>query len=168
MAGVILAGRQLMDRLGLEDAPLKKVSAALGVSRSQVYEQAKAIRDDAERAPGPGRPRKQPVPAPDGWKQWACVCAAVRTFLLEHPGAAYRTGGKLRASDDFKDFVLSLMAPDGPASGMTMAQIARAVDVPMSTLIGWLAESRKRPGGGLPRRRVTRRGSIGPEGQRPA
>jgi hypothetical protein len=57
----------------------------------------------------------------------------------------------------------SLMAPNGPANGMTLAQVFTAVDVPKHTLVAWSAESRKRANGGLPRRRVARLRVIGPE-----
>jgi hypothetical protein len=138
-AGIILAALRFMKELGLTDPTPPQVVAALSISKTQGYEMARLVRGYAEQAPGPGRPRQEPVPAPDGWEQWGRVCAQIRTFLMEHPGAAHRVETRMRYAPIFRDFVLRLFEPGGSAHGMTIDQGAAAIGISRYTLASWLA-----------------------------
>lgn len=66
------------------------------------------------------------------------VTYSVRDFVVANPGAvAPQTKGRFSWSPGFKAHVLSLLGPDGPGAGMTLAQASDATGVPISTLVSW-------------------------------
>jgi len=90
---------------------------------------------DASRR-GPGRPPKPPREGryiPNSLE----VVLAVRDFIIQHPGAMVQTGERLRYSDEFKVFAVSLLAEDGLAQDMTVEEAASFMGMPYHTLAQW-------------------------------
>ena len=83
----------------------------------------------------PGRPHKAPV---NDEKRWA-VITAVRDFALMHPGCVYLVDQRRKYSEEFRRFVVGLLAAGEPAADMSMAELSETTSVPMGTLKEWLA-----------------------------
>ena len=77
------------------------------------------------------------------------VLGALRDWGLQNLTSIPRkVGGTHHYPEDFQRFVASLAAPGQPGHGMTLDELAYAVDVPVSLLKDWLSA-----GGPQPRRR---------------
>jgi transposase InsO family protein len=81
-----------------------------------------------------GRPTAQPLEADKALE----LCAAVRDFLMEHPGAANKTASRHPFQDSFRSFVVGLFAPGALADGLSVEKASGALGVPMGTLKDWL------------------------------
>jgi transposase len=140
LAGLLLLARQIADALGLTAASLDDVMAELGAGRSQSYEWAGRLRDWLQSRPGRGRPRKERAPADRSDASIAlALCKQVRDWLLAHPGGAVAGPKRTTYTDDFRAFVVDLVAAEGFASEMSRTDAADAVGVFPGTLARWLS-----------------------------
>lgn len=136
-AAVLLLAIKVGRHLNLEALPTTATAAidAAGVSRSQAYEvlaRLEACADDL--FDGAGRPAAQWLPLDKSFE----LCAAVRDFLIEHPGAVTKTGQRHQFHDSFRAFVVGMFAPGGMADGIPVEKAAAALGVPFGTLKDWL------------------------------
>jgi hypothetical protein len=109
--------------------------AVTGAGRSQAYELRSRLHAVLQTLhQPPGRPAAQ---APSDAAVHT-VTAAVRDFLMQHPGTVHIRGKHRSYADCFRRFVVGLFAPAAPASGLTHEQAADAIGVPLGTLKDWL------------------------------
>jgi len=137
-AAVLLWALKVGKQLGLPALPATSTDAiaSAGSGRSQAYELLARLEASADELFEPaGRPTTQPL-EPDKALE---LCAAVRDFLLEHPGAATRTARRHHFQDSFRSFVVGLFAPGAVADGLSVDKASRALGVPMGTLKDWLS-----------------------------
>jgi len=119
----------------------EEVIMALGVSRAQAYARAAEIGDEIS-SRGPGRPRKPQTETPR--ERCSGISLVVLDYVVANPGSAYLKKDRRVYSDDFKAFVLDLMAPGDMAHGMTAAQVARGLNIPVHTLNSWRGTGRRK------------------------
>ena len=136
VAAQLLLAQRTLRRLGTDQLPSTNsaIIALAGAGKSQAYAMLTRLEsacNTLERPPGPLPNEAQPDTI-------MVVLAAVRDFLLKHPGAAAERGSRHRYSDTFRRFVLGLLAPGGRAAGLTVEQAAEAIGVPLGSLKGWL------------------------------
>ena len=140
-AAVILRAEQERKVLGLVGLGPEEVIQVLGLSRSQAYARAAGIGGELSDR-GPGRPAT--VAENDDVAPPGTVTEAVLEYVTMNPGAMYFKEDRFVYSDDFRAFVLDLVAPGGPASDLTASQAARAIGIPVHTLNSWRANGRRR------------------------
>ena len=144
VAAQLLLAQRTLRRLGTDQLPSTNsaIIALAGAGKSQAYAMLTRLEsacNTLERPPGPLPNEAQPDTI-------MVVLAAVRDFLLKHPGAAAERGSRHRYSDTFRRFVLGLLAPGGRAAGLTVEQAAESTGVPVGSPQGWLR--RPQPGHG--------------------
>jgi hypothetical protein len=66
------------------------------------------------------------------------VFDAAYGFIVEHPECVYAVGKERRYTEEFGRFVVGLRAPGQPGEGMSDAELASVLKVPLPTLEGWL------------------------------
>jgi hypothetical protein len=136
VAGLLLAARPHLERLGFPHPTVEAVLEATGAGRARAYELKDAIEAALPALLRPvGRPPAPPKPEIDT----SAISRAVAGFLMDHPGSVY--GGKVRRNytDDFRCFVLELRAQHGE---LDCDQFATAVGVPLKTLQEWWRDPR--------------------------
>lgn len=133
VAATLLVARSLLVRLGLPGPTAAQVLEATGASRSRVYELATTIPAAlAALARPPGRPRAtRDAERADG----AELSAAVRDYVMDHPGCVTGRGRRRSYSDGFRRFVLDLARK---RDEVDLDTFASAVGVPLPTLRDWL------------------------------
>ncbi|MBT3297232.1 MAG: hypothetical protein HN849_19660 [Victivallales bacterium] len=138
VAGILLTARQLRQELELGDCSPSEIASQLCVSRSQMYAIASRVRALIDEARSAGRPRSVPTqPSVDGLLERG-LFDAVRNWLYDHPGAAYRVDERMHYSDTFRAFVVGLVAPDGAGQGVTRQTVADIIGISKHTLDHWL------------------------------
>lgn len=133
IAGLLLIARGFLERFELPHPSVTEILEATEATRSRAYELKDAL---AALLPGlvqpMGRPRKATtVSEPEVGGELA---RTVLRYLYAHPGATTHSGGRRFYSDRFRRFVLQLYA----GSDLDLEAFARAVDLPLGTLDGWL------------------------------
>jgi hypothetical protein len=157
MAGLLLAARVYLTRLGLNHPSTVDILAATGASRTRAYAQRTVIlRDLACMKPAPGRPAGTATASADTLAE---ITRRVLAFLMRHPGAVSSRGRRRSYSDAFRRFVLALRAE---YRQLGSEAFARAVQIPAAALRAW---QRRSPRGAA---RVGPRGVAGiPRGDGP-
>ena len=140
-AAIIIRAEQEKKARGLTGMSLEEIVEALGLSRSQAYARAATLGSELP-VRGPGRPRKGKTDQPPA--EAAIVSQLVLRFVMENPGSFYLKKERHVYSDDFKAFVLDLLSPGGIAHGLTAAQAAKAINIPVHTINSWRANGRRR------------------------
>ena len=84
----------------------------------------------------PGRPTSASVPA----NSQLAVSRCIQDYLMRHPGSAYFDRDRYHYVDDFRRFIVGLVAPSQPGEGMTIAQLAEASSLPLGTLKSWFGQ----------------------------
>lgn|GEM_PF-2808262 len=141
-AGILLNALRLVRELEIEAKSPEEICEALGVSRSSAFQWAARLREQMETQPGPGRPPKErpPTDAASSTATGALgLCKAVRDWLLEHPGTAVAGHKRNAYTDDFRTFVIDLLAGCDAGVRLTREQQADAVGVRPDTLLRWLS-----------------------------
>ena len=135
-AGLLLAARPHLARLGFPHPTVESVLAATGAGRARGYELKDAIE---AMLPTLLRPVGRPPSAPAAPVDTSALTEQVLSFCFDHPGCVWGTSRRRRYSDDFRCFVLDLRAEHGE---LEHACFARAIKVPLPTLEEWLREAR--------------------------
>lgn len=137
VAALFLVALDLLRQLAVSlPRTVADVLAATGSSRSQAYEMKKRLLDACSTLhEPPGRPAAQPAES----DETATVLRVVRDWLFAHPGAVTVHEHRREYSAVFRTFVVGLATADGPATGLTVAELADAVGVPPGTVKDWLA-----------------------------
>lgn len=118
--------------LGMPHPTASAVIEALGVSRAQAYALRARMEDllpTVQRPPG--RPA-EPVPVPIDTGEIGQLALA---FTYDHPGAVTSLGARRRYSDDYRRFILELLANHRE---VLLPTLAVAVQIPLGTLRDWL------------------------------
>ncbi len=140
IAGLLLAARVYLTRLGLTHPSTGDILAATGASRTRAYAQrAVILRDLACMNPAPGRPASAAAASGD---TLAAITRRVLAFLMRHPGAVSSRGRRRSYSDAFRRFVLALRAE---YRQLGSEAFALAVQIPAAALRAW---QRRSPRGG--------------------
>lgn len=106
-----------------------------GAGKSQAYEMLHRLQALLPTVIGkPGRPEAQA----SAHGNLLAVAVAVRAYIQAHPGAACGAGRRCTYSDDFRRFIVGLIAPGQPAEQMSIAELASTSGVPRGTLKAWL------------------------------
>lgn len=63
---------------------------------------------------------------------------AALDFVMSRPGALRKVDGSYICSDEYRDFVLSMMEPGGLGESLTVADMAEATHVPEELLQEWV------------------------------
>ena len=109
-----------------------------GSGRSQAYARAARLRELLATLAGkPGRPVAKPAPA----EAQQAVSRAILNYLMRHPGSAYLERERYCYLDDFRRFIVGLVEPGQPGSGLSVAQLADASQIPLGTLKNWFWQS---------------------------
>jgi transposase InsO family protein len=131
-AALLLLGRDLI--AWPEWPSTEEILQLTGSGKSQAYAMAARLRELLENLAGkPGRPVSEPTP-PDAR---LAVTQAIQDYLMCHPGSAYLEGERYCYLDDFRRFVVGLVEPGQPGSGLSVAQLSDASRIPLGTLKGW-------------------------------
>lgn len=133
IAALLLVARGFLERLELTRPSVAAILEATQTTRSRTYELRDVLLGLLPGLVRPvGRPKKPPPePAPEAA---VALTRRVLQHLYAHPGAATNTGGRRFYSQGFRRLILDLHAN----AGLTNEAFARAVDVPLGTLDGWL------------------------------
>lgn len=135
VAALLLVAREQLPNWGGWPATVAQILALAGAGKTQAYDMAKRLRGVLPTLLSePGRPAAEQV---DDAVKWTVV-EPVFQYLLEHPGAAIRTGERGTYADGFRRLVVGLVAPGQPAEHMPLEQFASAIKVPLGTLKEWL------------------------------
>lgn len=135
VAALLLVGRELVD---WPEAPTTEdVLQMTGSGRSQAYAMAARLRELLPTLAGkPGRPVSEPAPA--GAR--LAVSRAIQAHLMRHPGSAYLEGERYCYLDEFRRFIVGLLEPGQPGSGLSVAQLSDASQLPLGTLKSWFGQ----------------------------
>ena len=107
-----------------------------GSGKTQAYEILDRLRNLLPTLLGtPGRPASQPATTSGAFTD---VVVAAYKFVLRHPGSACYTGERRTYADDYRCFIVGLVAPGQPAEDMSLEAFSQACDVPLGTLKEWL------------------------------
>jgi len=135
VAGLLLAGRPHLVRLGLATPTPSEILDRTGARRTRAYELKDALESLLPALVRPvGRPAAPPPsvePAP------ASITTEVLAFVMDHPGSVSGGPTRRRYSDDFRCFLLELRARH---ADLDVASFAAAATVPRPTLEQWLAD----------------------------
>jgi hypothetical protein len=132
VAGLLLAARVHLTRLGLSHPSSVDILAATGASRTRAYaHRAVFLRDIARVQLRPGRPAGARAASAD---ILAAITRRVLAFLIRHPGAVSSRGRRRSYSDAFRRFVLALCAEYRDQGSEA---VARAVQIPAAALRAW-------------------------------
>ena len=135
LAAVLILARRIFARLDPEPRSAVVICRTLGCSPSQAYEMLGRLEEHLAGLPrAPGRPRAEAAAPADR----AAVAAATIEFLMDHPGVIGGSRERRQYHPPFRIFVLSLLEPGRPGTGMTLEELAAAVQVPLPTLKDWL------------------------------
>lgn len=132
-AGLLLAARSSLKRLGLPHPRVAEVLRATGVRASRAYARRAAILD------GCAAPARQPRDARtshDEGSDAATLTRQLLCFLMDHPGAVSGTAARRSYSLGFRRFVLALRRAHGE---MPAGAFCRAVHITPSLLQSWQA-----------------------------
>jgi hypothetical protein len=106
----------------------------LGIGKSQCYEVKERLR---QVLPGllhcSGRPQATVEPSAEG-----AVLRACYDYVTANPGCISVNGCRRCYSEEFRYFIIKLVAPGGLAAGMSAENLARITSVPLGTLKDWL------------------------------
>lgn len=106
--------------------------------KSQAYAMMARLRELLPTLMGkPGRPASEPVTA----NSMLAISRAIQRYLMHHPGSAYFEQDRYQYLDDFRRFVVGLVAPGQPGEGLSVRQLAEASDIPLGTLKGWFHQA---------------------------
>jgi hypothetical protein len=139
VAGILLTARQLRQELELEDFGPAEIASELGVSRSQMYAMATRVRGLLDEARPAGRPRSVPAERSHGGQVERELFHAVRNWLYDHPGGAYRVHERMHYTDAFRAFVIGLLAPRGVGHSVSRQTAADIIGISKHTLDHWLS-----------------------------
>jgi hypothetical protein len=132
VAGLLLAARVHLARLGLRHPSSVDILAATGASRTRAYaRRAVILRDVACAKRRPGRPAGAEAAGAD---TLAAITRRALAFLMRHPGAVSCRGRRRSYSDAFRRFVLALCAEH---QELGSEAVARAVQIPATALRAW-------------------------------
>lgn len=136
VAALLLLARELVN---WPDAPtVEDILDLTGSGRSQAYARAARLRELLATLAGkPGRPVAKPAPA----EAQQAVSRAILNYLMRHPGSAYLERERYCYLDDFRRFIVGLVEPGQPGSGLSVAQLADASQIPLGTLKNWFWQS---------------------------
>jgi len=137
VAGLLLAARPHLERIGLSSPKATTLIEALGASRTTAYKARGALEAQLPKLlQPPGRPA---LDAPPPTLDARPLHVRVRDFLFDHPGCV--SGGALRRTyaDRYRLFVLDLVAEQAE---VPLSELAAVVGVPLSTLEDWLRGAR--------------------------
>ena len=137
IAGLLLAARTWLAKLGLPHPSVAEILEAAGATRSRAYE----IRDQLSSClPGlvqpPGRPRAVPdIPKAD---PAAAISRETLRFVMDHPGCVHGGTERRRYADVLRHRIVELRLehPD-----LDLAAFAEAAGVPAGTVEGWMRPS---------------------------
>jgi hypothetical protein len=136
IAGLLLAARVYLTRLGLKHPSTMDILAATGASRTRAYAQrATILHDLACMKLTPGRPASAATASAE---TLAAITRRVLAFLMRHPGAVSSCGRRRSYSDAFRRFVLALRAE---YRQLESEAFARAVQIPAAALRAWQRRS---------------------------
>ena len=134
-AALVLLGRDLID--WPQWPTTEEILQLTGSGKSQAYAMAARMRELLATLSGkPGRPVSEPA-APDAR---LAVNQAIQDYLMRHPGSAYLEGERYCYLDDFRRFIVGLVEPGQPGSGLSVAQLSDASRIPLGTLKGWFGQ----------------------------
>lgn len=132
VAGLLLAARVHLTRLGLSHPSSVDILAATGASRTRAYaRRAVILRDIACMKLRPGRPGGARAAGVDTLAE---ITRRVLAFLMRHPGAVSSRGRRRSYSDAFRRFVLALCVE---YRDLGSEAVARAVQIPAAALRAW-------------------------------
>lgn len=135
VAALLLLGRELVN---WPEAPTtEEILDLTGSGRSQAYAMAARLRELLATLAGkPGRPVSEPAPA----EAQLGVSRAIQDYLMRHPGSAYLERERYCYLDDFRRFIVGLVEPGQPGSGLSVAQLSDASQIPLGTLKSWFGQ----------------------------
>jgi len=135
IAGLLLAGRPHLVRLGLASSTSSAILEKTRAGRTRAYELKDALDAVLPTLVRPvGRPTAPSVAAEPAR---APITAEVLAFVMDHPGSVSGGRARRRYSDDLRCFLLELRARH---SDLDVASFAAAAHVPRPTLELWLAD----------------------------
>ncbi len=131
-AALLIVAIPQLAALGLPHPTASAVVEGLHVSRAQAYElcsRITALLPAAQRRPG--RPTAPEPPLADTGE----ISRLALHFVYDHPGAVTALGHRRRYSDDFRRFVLDLLAKNRE---LPLPALADGLQIPIGTLRDWL------------------------------
>lgn len=136
-AALLLLGREAVPQW--PDRPTtEEILNLTGSGKSQAYTMMARLRELLPVLLGkPGRPAATPPPA----NSVLAVSRCIQDYLMRHPGSAHFQQGRYHYLDDFRCFIVGLVAPGQPGEGLSVAQLAAASSLPLGTLKGWFGQT---------------------------
>lgn len=135
VAALLLLARELVNWPGAPTT--ENILDLTGSGRSQAYAMAARLRELLATLAGrPGRPVSEPAPA----EAQLAVSRAIRVHLMCHPGSAYLERKRYCYLDEFRRFIVGLVEPGQPGSGLSVAQLSDACQIPLGTLKSWFGK----------------------------
>lgn len=134
-AALLLLARDLTPEGSEIPRSVAEILERTGVSRSQAYEIRSKLHEVFPSLFNSAGRHPAPIPTFD---DTSIVLAALRDYLMAHPGAATRKGARRFYSDGFRRFILDLMAPGKPGAALSVTGFAEVVGVPYDTLREWM------------------------------
>lgn len=133
IAGLLLAAREHLLRLGLDSSGAEQIVATTGATRSSAYEvKAKLLAKLPSLVRPVGRP---PAPASSPSPGTDVITREVLRFVMDHPGCVHGGPERRRYSGAFRRLVLDLGERH---PGLGVEDLAKAVELPADTLRDWL------------------------------
>ena len=112
-----------------------EILALVETGKSQAYELLDRLR--ASLPDLVGRPGRPVSPSGDE-KTLEALFAAVRQYIVRHPGAVCDTGERCTYTDGFRRFVIGLQAPGQPGERLSVERLSSVTGVALGTLKDWL------------------------------
>ncbi len=138
-AALLLAARDELVALQLPAPPIQQILERTGAGRSRSYElKLRLVESLPQLCRRPGRPRSREAGVEPS-SEAAEVRLEMLRFERRHPGSMRAGPGRGWHSDLFRHHVLSLRQQH---AGLELVDFARAIDIPLGTVKGWLASSK--------------------------
>ena len=133
---LLLVARAILVEAGMPAPSLDEIQSMTGAGRSQVYARVAAVLGALATIDAP--PVTPPPQREDATSRLYALAAATRDLLMSEPGAAACKGSRASYTVAFRRFAIAAMEPSGCAYGLTLAECALGLGVPIDTLRDWL------------------------------
>jgi hypothetical protein len=136
IAALLLTARNPLQRLGLPAPAASEILRATGAGRSRAYALSEAIKSMLPSLQRPvGRPTLTAAPQAPTERAHELTLAVLR-FVTHHPGVMSVGAERAQYADAFRRHIVELRQQ---YSDLELDLFARATDVPLGTIKGWLS-----------------------------